>query len=140
MHRQGELDVNFRPVDRTIGYHLPCHVRAMGDRAPALELLRLVPELDVRHIDEGCSGMAGTYGLRRKNFRTSLRIGRDLISAMRSTDLEAGSTECSACKMQMEQGVSKPTIHPVKILAYAYGLAPDVERLFASQGEDLVVT
>lgn len=140
MHRQGELDQNFGPIDRTIGYHLPCHVRAMGDRAPALELLRLVPELDVRYVDEGCSGMAGTFGLRRKNFRTSLRIGRDLISAMRSTELEAGSTECSACKMQMEQGVSKPTIHPVKILAYAYGLAPDVEQLFASQGEDLVVT
>ncbi|HEV7281894.1 MAG TPA: anaerobic glycerol-3-phosphate dehydrogenase subunit C [Pirellulaceae bacterium] len=140
MHREGELDQNFRPVDRTIGYHLPCHVRALGDQAPALELLRMVPELDVRHIEQGCSGMAGTFGLRRKNFRTSLRIGRDLISAMRSTELEAGSTECSACKMQMEQGVSKPTIHPVKILAYAYGLAPDVERLFASQGENLVVT
>lgn len=140
MHQAGELDGNFRPIERTIGYHLPCHVRALGDTAPALELLRLVPDLDVRHVDEGCSGMAGTYGLRRRNFRTSLRIGRDLISAMRSSDLDAGSTECSACKMQMEQGVSKPTVHPIKILACAYGLMPEVERLFESKGEELVVT
>ncbi|MBL7040505.1 MAG: hypothetical protein ISR77_17855, partial [Pirellulaceae bacterium] len=48
--------------------------------------------------------------------------------------------ECSACKMQMEQGTTKPTIHPLKILALAYGLMPDLESLLTTRGEELVVT
>ena len=33
--------------------------------------------------------MAGTWGLKRKNFRTSLRIGWGLISELRSRELQA---------------------------------------------------
>jgi Fe-S oxidoreductase len=65
--------------------------------------------------------MAGAFGLMRENYRNSLRAGWGLISAIRSPDLSVGVTECSACKLQMEQGTTKPTVHPLKILALAYG-------------------
>ena len=39
-----------------------------------------------------------------------------------------------------EQGTQKPTIHPVKLLALAYGLMPEVAELFSAQVEELVVT
>ena len=84
--------------------------------------------------------MAGTYGLARKNYRNSLRAGWGLISAMRDGSFQAGATECSACKMQMEQGTSKPTIHPLKLLALAYGAMPDVAALLTARSEELVVT
>jgi heterodisulfide reductase subunit B len=51
-----------------------------------------------------------------------------LISKLRDPDLQAGATECSTCKLQMEQGVSKPTIHPIKLLALSYGLMPQIAR------------
>jgi hypothetical protein len=51
-------------------------------------------------------------------------VGLDLISAMRGGGIEAGATECSACRIQMEQGTTKPVVHPVKLLAKAYGLLP----------------
>jgi hypothetical protein len=41
---------------------------------------------------------------------------------MRGGGVEAGATECSACRIQMEQGTTKPAVHPVKLLAKAYGL------------------
>jgi hypothetical protein len=88
---------------------------------PAENLLRLVPGLTLEAADRGCSGMAGTFGLAREHYRASLRIGLGLVSAMRGS-VAAGATECSACRMQMEQGTSKPTVHPVKLLAKAYGL------------------
>jgi hypothetical protein len=40
----------------------------------------------------------------------------------------------------MEQGTSKPTIHPIKLLALAYGLMPELASLLSARGEDLLVT
>jgi Fe-S oxidoreductase len=78
--------------------------------------------------------MAGTYGLSRDNYRASLRMGLGLMSAMRGGGIQAGVTECSACRIQMEQGTTKPTVHPVKLLAKAYGL------LAGSDGLDALLT
>ena len=140
LHLSGDLELDFRPVNAAIGYHLPCHQRALGEDIPAMKLLRLIPGLQVELIEKGCSGMAGTYGIKRKNYLRSLRIGFALINAMRSTDIIAGTTECSTCKIQMEQGTTKPTIHPIKILAMAYGLMPELDDLFSRRSGDMVVS
>jgi FAD/FMN-containing dehydrogenase/Fe-S oxidoreductase len=140
MHQTGHLQLDFRPVNATVGYHQPCHLKALQIGSPGESLLRLIPGLSVERNERGCSGMAGTYGLSRKNYRNSLRAGWGLISAMRSGAFQAGTTECSACKMQMEQGTSKPTIHPLKLLALAYGVMPDVATLLTARSEELVVT
>lgn len=140
MHQSGKLELDLKPLNTTLGYHLPCHQRAMHQVSPGENLLRLIPGLTVQRIEKGCSGMAGTFGLKRKNYRASLRVGWGLISDLRNPKIQAGTTECSACKIQMEQGTTKPTIHPLKILALAYGLMPEVESLFSWHGEDLVVS
>ena len=140
LHMSGDLELDFRPVNAAIGYHLPCHQRALGEDIPAMKLLRLIPGLQVEMIEKGCSGMAGTYGIKRKNYLKSLRMGFALINAMRSTDIIAGATECSTCKIQMEQGTTKPTIHPIKILALAYGLMPELDDLFNRRSGDLVIS
>ena len=84
--------------------------------------------------------MAGVYGLKRKNYRNSLRAGWPLISGLRQADVQAGTTECSTCKIQMEQGASRPTVHPLKLLAWAYGLSPEIESLLYSPPQELFVT
>ncbi|MFM8734517.1 MAG: FAD-binding and (Fe-S)-binding domain-containing protein [Pirellulales bacterium] len=121
LHREGRLRLDFRPVPSRILYHAPCHARLPGGSA-AEHLLRLVPGISLDAADRGCSGMAGTFGLSREHYRTSLRIGLGLVSGMRGSGIEAGATECSACRIQMEQGTTKPAVHPVKLLARAYGL------------------
>ena len=121
LHREGRLRLDFRPIPSRILYHAPCHARIAGGSA-AEHLLRLVPGVAIDAADRGCSGMAGTFGLAREHYRTSLRIGLGLVSAMRDGGAEAGATECSACRLQMEQGTTKPAVHPVKLLAKAYGL------------------
>ena len=84
--------------------------------------------------------MAGTFGLRQANYRGSLRAGWGLISALRAPAVQLGTTECSSCKMQMEQGSPKPTVHPLKMLALSYGLMPELGSLLNKRGEELVVT
>jgi FAD/FMN-containing dehydrogenase/Fe-S oxidoreductase len=122
LHREGKLRLDFRPVPARILYHAGCHEQAGGGPAPAEHLLRLIPGLVLETADRGCSGMAGTFGLARENYRASLRMGLGLVSAMRAAGIEAGATGCSACRLQMEQGTTKAAVHPVKILAKAYGL------------------
>ena len=140
MHQSGKLELDLKPINATLGYHLPCHLKALEVGSPGENLLRLIPGLTVQRIDKGCSGMAGTFGLERKNYRSSLRAGWGVISAMRDPKIQAGATECSACKIQMEQGTTKPTIHPLKILALAYNLMPEVASLLNGRGEELIVS
>ncbi|MDA1180324.1 MAG: anaerobic glycerol-3-phosphate dehydrogenase subunit C, partial [Planctomycetota bacterium] len=136
LHQAGKLELNFSPLNLRIGYHQPCHLRALDVGSPGESLMRLIPGLQVERIERGCSGMAGTFGLKRENYRASLRIGRGLLSAVRDPSLHAGATECTTCRMQMEHGTAKPTLHPLKVLALAYGLMPEIQRtLRMSHGE-----
>ena len=136
----GRLRTDFRPLDLTVGYHTPCHLKALGAGTPLADLLRLIPRLEVHRIEKGCSGMAGAWGLTCYNFRESIRIGWGLISRMRVGDLAAGVTECSSCRLQMEQGTSTPTLHPIKLLALAYGLMPEIDRRLKPTRNKLVAT
>ncbi len=139
LYKAGRLRRDFQSLNLHVGYHTPCHLKALGVGTPLRNLLSLIPDLQIHNIEEGCSGMAGTYGLTREHFRESVKIGWGLISRMRAGDLSVGSTECSGCKMQMEQGTSTPTLHPLKLLALAYGLMPELrERLKPSRRKWLV--
>jgi len=140
LHTLGKLRLDFKPINATLGYHLPCHLRALEVGSPGENLLRLIPGLSVQRLEEGCTGMAGTYGMMRANYRNSLRAGWRLISRLRDPEIQAGTTECSACKMQMEQGTTKPTVHPIKLLALAYGLMREVGRLLTTPGKELRIT
>ena len=136
LHQRGLLKVDFRPIKARVGYHMPCRLKGIEKGRPALELLRLIPGLTVEELEAGCCGMAGTFGIQHANYRKSLRIGRHLIGAMRDPSIELGATECSACKMQMEQITTKSTHHPVEYLAAAYGLIPP-NKLLKHQSGDL---
>lgn len=140
LHQSGKLELDFNPVNATVGYHQPCQMRSLGVGTAGLNLLRLIPGVTAEHIERGCSGMAGTFGMKRRNYRNSLRAGWGLISTIRDSALQVGATECSTCKMQMEQGTAKPTIHPLKMLALSYGLMPEIAQLLQARSEELVVT
>jgi FAD/FMN-containing dehydrogenase/Fe-S oxidoreductase len=137
---RGQLPDPKHPLHARVGYHQPCHLRALEVGTPGLDLIRSIPELEVEFIDRGCSGMAGTYGLGRKNFRTSLRAGRGLLNRLQDDEIEIGATECGACRMQMEQGVTKRTLHPIKLLSISYGLNPSLLRHFRDPKPRLVVS
>jgi Fe-S oxidoreductase len=136
MHTRGQLQLDLRPLSVMLGYHQPCHLRALNVGSPGEQLLGLIPGLRLRGVEAGCSGMAGTFGLLHKNYRNSLRAGWKLISRLRNPDLQAGVTECSTCKLQMEQGAAKPTLHPIELLAFSYGLMPEIAKWLGSPSRE----
>ena len=127
LHAAGRLRTDFRPLDLTLGHHVPCHLKALGGPPAGPRLLSLIPGLRVHTIDVGCSGMAGTWGLKAANYATSLAAGAAMLAELNRPGVLFGSTECSTCRMQMQEGTGKRTLHPVQYLAYAYGLLPEIE-------------
>jgi Fe-S oxidoreductase len=140
LHLEGKLELDLKPINLSVAYHEPCHIRALQDFSAGENLLRLIPGLVVQRVEKGCSGMAGTFGLQSENYRTSLRVGWELISSIRHSTAQMGTTECSACKIQMEQGTTKPTLHPLKLLAVSYGVIADGNRLLARSSQELYVS
>lgn len=128
LDERGQLPPRRTPITLQVGYHQPCHLRALGAGTPGLDLIRTIPGLEAEWINLGCSGMAGTFGLGRRNFRNSLRAGRPLVTRLRQPGLDLGVAECAACRMQMEQGSGMRAVHPIKLLALCYGLDPALRR------------
>jgi Fe-S oxidoreductase len=128
LHWQGRLDTGFRRLPYAVGHHVPCHLKALGRPPAGPALLALIPEMRVHTIDVSCSGMAGTFGLKAENYEVSLEAGRPMLEELRRPRVLFGSTECSTCRMQMEEGSDKRTLHPAQYLALAYGLLPEIER------------
>src|SRR5437763_3884001 len=139
LHQQGRLRTDFRPLEISVGHHVPCHLKALGRPPAGPLLLSLIPGLTVHTIDVSCSGMAGTFGLKAENYQTSLEAGRPMLEEMRRPRVLFGSTECSTCRLQMEDGGGKRTLHPAQYLALAYGLLPDVARRLREPIRELVL-
>ncbi len=140
LHGQGRLKADFEPVKAKTAYHTPCHIKTLHRESPLAEICGWIPGVEVHRIEAGCSGMAGVFGLQRKNFETAQAIGAGLISRLRDTPWDFGLTECSSCKWQMEQAVDMPTLHPLKLLAWAYGILPEVKETLRPPPRRLLTT
>jgi Fe-S oxidoreductase len=68
-----------RPLPLKVVYHTPCHMEKMGWSLYTLELLRLIPGLQLEVLDSQCCGIAGTYGFKSENYPSSQAIGAPLF-------------------------------------------------------------
>ncbi len=118
---RGRLRNDFAPMNLRFDYHASCHLKSLQAGLPVVELLRRIPGLDVNVIEAGCCGLAGTWGFQQRNFEASMEIGRELSERLRASDAPAALSECGACRMQMSFGGGKPGLHPIKLIAEAYG-------------------
>ena len=130
LNAEKQFRTDFAPLSYRATYHTPCHLRALGPNTSLIALCEMIPQFQASHAEKGCSGLAGTFGLTVEHFDESIAIGRQLMEEMRSVDIQVGLTECSSCKLQMEQQSTTPTLHPLKVLALAYGLMPEIRRRF----------
>ena len=105
-----------------IGYHQPCHLKAQQIGNPAVELLREIPGVEVVDLAAGCCGMAGTFGMKRSSYDLSLRSGRPLFDRVAEVAPDLLASDCSTCRMQLAHVTGLPTMHPVMLLAEAYGI------------------
>jgi FAD/FMN-containing dehydrogenase/Fe-S oxidoreductase len=138
LHTGGRLKTDFQRLEMTLGHHVPCHMKALRKAPASPHLLSLIPGMRVHTIDVGCSGMAGSWGLKAANYATSLSAGAPVFKELNRPGVLFGSSECSTCRMQMQEGSGKRTLHPIEYLAYAYGLLPEIGGKLNKPLRDLV--
>jgi FAD/FMN-containing dehydrogenase/Fe-S oxidoreductase len=107
--------------DKGYVYHCPCHLFALGMGAVSIELLDKVCGIKVSEIKAGCCGIAGTFGMQKKNSELSEKIAERLKNALEKLPGKIVLTECAACKMQIEHISGNVVQHPIKVIAMAYG-------------------
>lgn len=102
-----------------VAYHTPCHMEKLGWAYYSIELLKLIPNVELTVLDSQCCGIAGTYGFKKENYKTSQDIGESLFKQIEALDIDYVVTDCETCKWQIEMSTSKRCEHPISILANA---------------------
>lgn len=102
-----------------VAYHTPCHMEKLGWSYYSIELLKLIPNVELVVLDSQCCGIAGTYGFKKENYKTSQAIGESLFRQIEASDIDYVVTDCETCKWQIEMSTSKACEHPISILAMA---------------------
>ncbi len=118
----GKLKKTAAEITERLVHHTPCHLLALGKKNASIEVLKQLAEIDVKELNGGCCGIAGTFGMQEKNYDLSMQIGKKLADEIEKSGADIVLTECSTCKMQIEQLTHKKVEHPIKVLAEAYGL------------------
>lgn len=117
---QKEIKLNFKKNTKIkVAYHTPCHLEKLGWAYYSIELLKLIPNIELTVLDSQCCGIAGTYGFKKENYKTSQNIGESLFKQIEACDIDYVVTDCETCKWQIEMSTSKPCEHPISILAKA---------------------
>lgn len=116
----GEIKLAFKPDFKLKAvYHTACHMQKMGWQQYSIQLLKLIPGLDLTVLDQHCCGISGTFGFKKENYEFSKEIGAILFDDIKAANPEAVITDCETCKWQIEAFTNIQTLNPISILAEA---------------------
>lgn len=119
---EGNLNLNLSPIPLTLPYHVPCQYRAHRLGRPGIEILSLIPGLKIIESHAACCGIAGTYGYKKEKYEIAMQVGQDLFDFIRRTNAPLVICDSETCRWQITHATGIPAIHPVELLAAAYGL------------------
>jgi glycerol-3-phosphate dehydrogenase subunit C len=129
------LAPGLKALDGGVSMHLACHARAQNMGAKGVEMLRLIPNIDVAVI-ERCSGHGGSWGIMKQNFQTALKVGKPVARTAAKNGKAYIASECPLAGEHIIQGIERldederaqlpgrieHSIHPIELFAKAYGL------------------
>lgn len=127
---RGELDTSFSPLPWKVGYHQPCHLRAAGCGVSSAGIIKLIPGLQVHHLDAGCCGLSGSYGFKEEKYPISMDIGKEVFEAINAQGLDQVISECGMCRLQISHGTGVKTHHPIQLVAASYNNIKKDNRSF----------
>ncbi|QWW18850.1 anaerobic glycerol-3-phosphate dehydrogenase subunit C [Schaalia sp. 19OD2882] len=122
LYDAGELDLNFRRIDVTIPYHAPCQLKSTGMGMPAIELMQLVPGVEVVESNQPCCGIAGTYGLKKEKYDIAQAVGKPVFDFIKQVNAELAACDTETCRWQLRTATGANVVHPIWLIHRAYGL------------------
>lgn len=120
---RGKLQAEFPNRLGAISYHLACHLKAQNIGLRSRDLLRLVVE-DGAEVDavERCSAHDGTWSMKQEYYELSMEWGGKLFRGLERAEGDVIASDCPLASLQIEKGMGKTPVHPISLVAYAYGL------------------
>ncbi|MBA4392762.1 MAG: FeS-binding protein, partial [Desulfobacca sp.] len=125
LHNQGELSTDFGPLPDRLVYYPPCHLREQEIGTPYLEMLKMIPGINLEPVQGRfyCCGLGGIMGFKKNFHESSLQLGGDLMKKIREMNPDRLVTDCLSCRMQFNQLLPYEVVHPIEILQEAYALS-----------------
>ncbi len=128
-HATGRLKLPLRALpEKQALLHGHCHQKAFDALAPAVTVLKLIPDLRVDVIESSCCGMAGNFGYDAAHYDVSMKMAElSLLPALRSAPADTLiAADGTSCRHQIADGLrdsgGREAVHVIRILARA--LAP----------------
>jgi Fe-S oxidoreductase len=103
------------PTDETVGFHIPCHERALTNGNPAIAFLERAG-YTVKVVETGtCCGMAGTFGMKHGplGYDLSMAVGERLFKLFGESKAKLVASESSVCATQINDGTGLKVMHPL---------------------------
>lgn len=121
LKKQGRLDVNFPNRPGKIAYQIPCHLRDQNIGFKSRDLMELTGA--PVEVIERCSGHDGTWGVKVEFFELSMKIAAKAVREVEAVEADLIVSDCPLSGVQLTQaGGGRPTLHPIEVIAQAYGL------------------
>lgn len=106
------------PLAASAHVHGHCHQKSFGAFAPALSVLRQVPDLAVTPIASSCCGMAGMFGYQAEHQEVSRAMGEaGVVAAARNAPADALIiADGTSCRHQIADLAGRRAVHSVVVL------------------------
>src|SRR5260370_36824576 len=120
--RAGVFDLDLTPLRSPLTaqqalLHGHCHQKALVGTHGTASLLRLIPGLDVRVLDTGCCGMAGSFGFETEHYDLSVQIARlDLLPALARYPEALVVAPGTSCRHQIHDLADRRGLPPLELL------------------------
>ena len=120
-HKAHKLDTNFTGrTYESILWHAACHYRAQQIGPRSSQLMQLTGAKV--QVVERCSAIDGTWGLRAENVELARRVAKPLLEKVRESEAQLVAGDCQLANVAIDEGSGKRPVHPLQVLARAYGL------------------
>ncbi len=130
--RKEGLADGLKPLGGDVTVHIACHARAQNMGQKATDMLRLLPDTQVKVI-ERCSGHGGSWGVMKDTFEVGIKVGKPVARDAVKQKSAFVVSECPLARDHIVQGMemlgdgaSTDSVgtaqHPVQLMALAYGL------------------
>lgn len=111
-------DLPLEPWQGRVLLHGHCQQKAVIGTAGTIAALRRVPGLEVRELDSGCCGMAGSFGYERGHYEVSeVLANRVLIPAARAEPGALLAAPGFSCRSQVHGLAGLDALHPIRLIA-----------------------
>jgi FAD/FMN-containing dehydrogenase/Fe-S oxidoreductase len=112
------VDLRFRPLQAKVLLHGHCQQKAIVGTAGTVRALSLVPGLEVRELDSGCCGMAGSFGYEHGHYELSVALANRVILPAAAADPDARLVAPGfSCRSQVHGLAGIHAVHPIELLA-----------------------